>query len=362
MRIMSVKTALESIKPDERLIFDTEALLRSKSNKMKFTFNKQVVAACMPFILVVLFVSIYVYNLPVSYISFDVNPSLELGINRFDRVVDINYYNDDAEKLISKKDVYHRKPDKAIDAIMMALDKRGYLPISNATAIAIAANCEKLSDSDKLLAECTKNVINYSKPINVIQYTANSKLKEESDLLSISFGKLMLIKMIQQLDSAATVKEYKDESIESIMEYLTYMTSEKYTGADEKTKNSVKIYIDSIKTRSDTDIEPNIGMNFTKPDTEMEEAGENSANTDTGAASQKADIEMEKADETTVDTPATEIRAAAEAEKAAADTAAAKIRAAAEAEKAAADTAAAEARAAAEEEKARAEAQAAEGN
>ena len=44
----------------------------------------------------------YIYFLPISFISFDINPSLELVLNRFDRVIDIKAYNSDAKDLISE--------------------------------------------------------------------------------------------------------------------------------------------------------------------------------------------------------------------------------------------------------------------
>ncbi len=364
MRIMSVKTALEAIKPDERLIYDTQVLLRSKGRKKKFSLNKLVLAACMPVILGLLFISIYIYNLPVSFISVDVNPSLELGINRFDRVVAINYYNSDAENLIPKKEIYLRKPDEAIDAIMASLGRDGYLSVSNATVIAIAVNCEEPSDSDKLLAECTRNLNNYVKPISIVQYTADDEFKAEADRLSISFGKLKLIKMIQQLDKSATIKDLQSDSVASIMEYLSYLTSEKYTGADEDTKNSMRVYIESIQNRIDSNDKTKTGIGKEKAGTEKEDTEKSAENTEVDVqaeAREAAEVrEVAEAEKAEAEAKAAEARAAAEAEKAEAEAKAAEAREAAEAEKVEAEAKAAEAREAAEAEKAEAEAKAAE--
>ena len=41
-----------------------------------------------------------VYSRPVSYISIDVNPSIELAVNRFDRVVSATGYNADGEDIL----------------------------------------------------------------------------------------------------------------------------------------------------------------------------------------------------------------------------------------------------------------------
>lgn len=48
----------------------------------------------------------YVFFTPTAYISIDINPSLELGINRFDRIVSVEGYNAEAEELLESCGVY----------------------------------------------------------------------------------------------------------------------------------------------------------------------------------------------------------------------------------------------------------------
>ena len=43
-----------------------------------------------------------VYRQPVSYISIDVNPSVEIGINRFGRVVSTDAYNEDGRIVLQQ--------------------------------------------------------------------------------------------------------------------------------------------------------------------------------------------------------------------------------------------------------------------
>ena len=47
----------------------------------------------------------YVFFTPTAYISIDINPSLELGINRFDRIVSVEGYNAEAEELLDELDI-----------------------------------------------------------------------------------------------------------------------------------------------------------------------------------------------------------------------------------------------------------------
>ena len=47
----------------------------------------------------------FLYFIPVSSISVDVNPSIELGINRFDKVVTVDTFNNDGYHIMSSLNV-----------------------------------------------------------------------------------------------------------------------------------------------------------------------------------------------------------------------------------------------------------------
>jgi hypothetical protein len=355
---MNVKSALESIKPDEKLIQDTEKLLRSNISKKKLSLHKFIAAAaCMTIMIGTLSISLYVYNQPVSYISFDVNPSLELEINRFDRVVDVNYFNDDAKNLVSEKKLHFLKPGEAINLIMKEVDKKGYLPSSQRSIIAIAANSNKADKSAELLDECIKHVDNCAKPINVISYTASESIKEEADSFSLSFGKLKLIKVIQQLDKSAAVEDFKDASLSSIMNEINYLTSGEYKDADDNTKKRIKSYINSIQTKIDAGIETNNQADTKVQADTTDGTKESPSDTEATVEQAVAAQDTAEAEKAKAEAEAAAKQAAAEEEKAKAEADAVADQAAAEKAKAKVDTAAEQA--AAEEEKAKAEADAA---
>ena len=60
----------------------------------------------------------FVYSRPVSYISIDVNPSIELGINCFGRVVSAAAYNEDGEEILKlicrQSTIYWRMREAAV--------------------------------------------------------------------------------------------------------------------------------------------------------------------------------------------------------------------------------------------------------
>lgn len=58
------------------------------------------------------------FIVPTAEISIDINPSFELGVNRFDRVVTLNGYNDDGQVLADEFDIKFMAYTDALDRIL----------------------------------------------------------------------------------------------------------------------------------------------------------------------------------------------------------------------------------------------------
>lgn len=332
---MSVKSAIEAIKPGEKLIRDTEMMLRGVNgiedsrritNKNKFRLNKLVIAACVPIIAGVFSVSFWVYKTPVSYVSFDINPSMELEINRFDRVVDVNYFNNEAKNLIPENELYFLKPSEAINLIVKQANNKGYLSNNKTNVIAISVHNDKLDKSKELRDECVKNLDTCSKPLKVISESVNGEIKKEADSLSLSFGKLSLIKYIQQLDKSATVEGLKDDSITVIMDNINYLTSEKNSGADANTKEAIKNSIKLIQTEvsENTKIDNQLKSAIQNLDATKAQSEGDTAKTTAEQASNEADTAKGASEDVISQAGAAAEQAKIDAEKAQKEAAAAK--------------------------------------
>ena len=56
----------------------------------------------------------WLYFTPTVEISIDINPSIELGINRFDQVIFVNGFNEDGQELSSTLHLKHKNYTKAL--------------------------------------------------------------------------------------------------------------------------------------------------------------------------------------------------------------------------------------------------------
>ena len=66
-----------------------------------FGFGKLIIAAVVIFVAVIVGVNIKNTKFASSYVSLDINPSIEYGINTNNRIVTIKALNSDAEKIVN---------------------------------------------------------------------------------------------------------------------------------------------------------------------------------------------------------------------------------------------------------------------
>lgn len=249
--ILKIKEALDSINPDHDLISKTEFLLRTRDQKRKVqVYRGLATAASLLFIMSALSVAGYgYYQHPVNYIDVDINPSLELSVNAFDRVVDVAYFNDDAEALIQENDLNGCKPDEALALILLAASEQGYILEGEASVVSLASYGSREDKASAVLQECTDMIASQYEDVAVYCTIVSSELKTEADAASMSVGKLSLIKMVQTLDSTAKVEDLRDDSVVSIVHRITYLSSDENVGVSEDSKKSVMTNIKDVTTQ-----------------------------------------------------------------------------------------------------------------
>lgn len=116
------KELFGSIRAEEELKNRTRAFLAKKTRdhakagtRMRRYYVSAVAWACM---LLVLFGGHRIYSIPTAQISIDINPSIELEINRFDRVISVNGYNEDGQELSNALDIKNKNYAEAIKQII----------------------------------------------------------------------------------------------------------------------------------------------------------------------------------------------------------------------------------------------------
>ncbi len=83
-----------------------------------------------------------IYQTPVSFISIDVNPSLELGLNRLDRVVQTTAYNEDGAAIANCLHLKNQPYRQAIDALFSNQLFQSYLTRDSSLVFTVVSQDE----------------------------------------------------------------------------------------------------------------------------------------------------------------------------------------------------------------------------
>lgn len=220
------------------------------------SFVRVASAAAAFFLVIGLGYGVYSYNSPFSYIDMDINPSVEITANRYNRIIDIEALNGDGEKLINKESFKNKSLKEGIQGLLQNAIEEGYIKENLENAVMLTVS----SKNEKKAAEVEKS----------IQYTAEEELKavdkvtrllvekvsiqrhEDARNMDVSPGKILLIEKLQKEDSAVKLEDYKDAPVREILKRIKeYKKEEIEINKDVSEKDN--LVINPLKNLEDRD-------------------------------------------------------------------------------------------------------------
>ena len=164
-----------------------------------------------------------------SVVSLDVNPSIELQVNRREKVLACKALNDDARNVLTEmaegRDLEGTKLDVAVNAIVGALVCHGYLE-SVSSAILISVEDRDRDRADRLQQELTAAVDqalqSQSANAAVLAQTvaADEKLQRQAEACGISAGKAALVEQAVACNGKLTFEELAALSVEELKDLI----------------------------------------------------------------------------------------------------------------------------------------------
>lgn len=126
-----IKTAFDGITADDAVKANTMAYVTERTARRPIRSRisgRRFAAALTAIVLVIGALGSYnAYAAPVSYIEINVNPSVELALNRFDRVVSAEGKNEEGEAVLEGLSLKQLAYEDAIDAVLQSIADNGYL-------------------------------------------------------------------------------------------------------------------------------------------------------------------------------------------------------------------------------------------
>lgn len=168
----------------------------------------------------------YAYYTPYSYVSLDVNPSIEYSVNVFDKVLSASGVNDDGTAIIDEINLDNLENKSIEDAITLTVDQiaeEGYLD-SGEGGIVITASSDNEDAADELaqnLEETANETVEENAVAAVVTAEAvGAKRVAEARELGVTPGKLNLVeKLIKSSSDPENIdlNEWLHKSVKEIM-------------------------------------------------------------------------------------------------------------------------------------------------
>ena len=154
-----------------------------------------------------------------SRIGIDVNPSIELKLNKNDKVIDVIANNEDGNKILNDMDLKGSDMNVAINALIGSMVKNGYIDeLANSILISVEGN--SLEENEKLRQEIVEqlnaNLANNNFSIVSQTVSNESELENIAKQYNISLGKAQLIKDIIANNNLLTYDKLANLSINEL--------------------------------------------------------------------------------------------------------------------------------------------------
>lgn len=218
-----IRSAFAEIHADEALMGSTAAYLHRELKKRQHR-NKSFVPPKLAgvFAAVAVFViGIFAYNLYFTtdaYVSIDVNPSVELTLNRFDKVIATYAFNEDGERILSEASLWGKSYNKAAGLIITCMENDGYFTDDVLVSVTVQTTS---SERERLLCSALQRFIDVQvssvgAASEVEVFPVSAEVWGNAHGCNMSPAKYLAIQELLEVDEEATIEDYSDSSIRQI--------------------------------------------------------------------------------------------------------------------------------------------------
>lgn len=211
-----LKETFDNIHAEEKLKEQTKVFIADRTKNYTKLQKKPAckkiipVAACFLF-LMICFSGYRLYFTQTSVISIDINPSFELNLNRFNRVISINHYNDDGLKVTNDLDIRFMDYRSALDEILKTESIIPYLNQDEMLSISVAGRNEQ--ESKEILNNIETCIPKHQ---NHCCDMGNYDDVDEAHAVGLSVGKYRAFLELQKVNPDITVEEVKGLTMRQI--------------------------------------------------------------------------------------------------------------------------------------------------
>ena len=216
-----IRRAFRSIHAEETLKAETLRRVMEAASAGRRQRRRAAVLAAAACCCVVLTVFGGLYFTPTSVISIDVNPSLELGVNRFDRVISVDGYQEDGEALAASLDLLHLSYAQAVDRVVESPTVTDCLERGEWLSIAVVeTDPDQGEEILQYVSACTAG------QKNVSCHAVDRETVAQAHDHGLSYGKYQIYQEILDAGGELTDQEAGEMTMRQLRELLAALTGE----------------------------------------------------------------------------------------------------------------------------------------
>lgn len=157
-------------------------------------------------------------------ISVDVNPSLELDINRFGRIVSIHTYNEDAKQIVDQLSLKYIPYNKALKEILSDdffgayIEKNPYMLVTVQT---------KEKEKEAIILEYVRSVIDTQiktsyTGVQIDCISVDGEMLEQAHHYGVSAGIYSMLLELQRVGKDINLEDYLEDNLTQIRKEIEY--------------------------------------------------------------------------------------------------------------------------------------------
>ncbi len=172
-------------------------------------------AACL-ILVVVIAGGAKIYFEPTAFIDIDVNPSIELAVNRFDRVIEATAFNEDGQDVLDAVDVRHKDAQTAIEIITTSEASAPYVQADSYVSISVVSEDEQQGAS---LTSQGQQVVDGLACSGSCQ-SVDAETREMAQRAHMGVGKYLATQQLLELDGSVTLEECSEMTMRELRDHI----------------------------------------------------------------------------------------------------------------------------------------------
>lgn len=198
------------------------------------------------------------YYSEAAAISIDINPSIELSINRWGRVVGQKAFGADGELVLQHLTLTHMGYEEAVNRLLSSDAVLPYLDEDSIVSVTLETDLRKEEQYLSQLKACVSQTLSQHHSSVTAEFgCASSQERKSAHHYGLSMGKYCAIQEVLKADPGASMEEFQNQSMEEI---ITHKSSCQH-GFDNSTASESTDTPESLETSGDFDNSGGCGWN-----------------------------------------------------------------------------------------------------